>query len=244
MRAEAILFDKDGTFFDFQKTYGGWVGSVIRDYAGGDADLASALAEVLGYGLEDGRFHPESIVIAGTVDELAHHALPFVHGMSHADLVADLNRKASRISLVEVVPLGPFLDHLLAQGLRLGVATNDSEIAARAQLDAHGITNKFHYVAGYDSGFGAKPDPGMCHEFARSVGVAPERAVMVGDSRHDLEAGRSAGMQCVAVLTGLAGEEELAPYADAVLADIGELAAWLRAEGEDDLGDSPIISVS
>ena len=34
---------------------------------------------------------------------------------------------------------------------------------------------------------------------------------MVGDSTHDLRAGRAAGMRTVAVLTGLAGADELAP---------------------------------
>jgi phosphoglycolate phosphatase len=50
---------------------------------------------------------------------------------------------------------------------------------------------------------------------------------MVGDSRHDLMAGRAAGMRTVAVLTGIAEAPELAPLADAVLPDIGHLADWL-----------------
>ena len=59
------------------------------------------------------------------------------------------------------------------------------------------------------------------------MGLAPERVVMVGDSTHDLVAGRRAGMQTLGVLTGMAGEEELAPLADAVLPDIGHIPAWL-----------------
>ena len=51
---------------------------------------------------------------------------------------------------------------------------------------------------------------------------------MVGDSTHDLIAGRAAGMQTVGVLTGMA-EAELAPLADAVLPDIGHLPDWLMA---------------
>jgi phosphoglycolate phosphatase len=50
---------------------------------------------------------------------------------------------------------------------------------------------------------------------------------MVGDSRHDLIAGRAAGMPVVAVLTGVAGADELAPVADAVLPDIGHLPDWI-----------------
>ena len=52
---------------------------------------------------------------------------------------------------------------------------------------------------------------------------------MVGDSAHDLIAGRAAGMQCVGVLTGTATRADLAPLADVVLPDIGHIPDWLTA---------------
>ena len=52
---------------------------------------------------------------------------------------------------------------------------------------------------------------------------------MVGDSTHDLRAGRAAGMQTVGVLTGTSLADELWPLADAVLPDIGHLPAWVAA---------------
>ena len=52
---------------------------------------------------------------------------------------------------------------------------------------------------------------------------------MVGDSRHDLIAGKAAGMPVVAVLTGVAEAGELAPVADAVLPDIGHRPDWIAA---------------
>ena len=58
--------------------------------------------------------------------------------------------------------------------------------------------------------------------------LKPERVVMVGDSTHDLLAGRAAGMQTLGVLTGIAERPELAPLADAVLPDIGHIPAWLE----------------
>ena len=67
----------------------------------------------------------------------------------------------------------------------------------------------------------------MCLAFARQLGLDPSRVAMVGDSRHDLEAGRAAGMRVVAVLTGIARREDLEPHADVVLADIGAILDWL-----------------
>jgi phosphoglycolate phosphatase len=53
---------------------------------------------------------------------------------------------------------------------------------------------------------------------------------MVGDSAHDLTAGRAAGMGTIAVLTGLAKASDLEPFADLVLPDIGYLPNWLGLE--------------
>ena len=52
---------------------------------------------------------------------------------------------------------------------------------------------------------------------------------MVGDSLHDLHAGRAAGMRTVAVLTGIATAPDLTPHADAVLPDISALPGWIAA---------------
>jgi phosphoglycolate phosphatase len=53
---------------------------------------------------------------------------------------------------------------------------------------------------------------------------------MVGDSLHDLHAGRAAGMRTVGVLTGPAPRAELSPEADIVLGSIAELPDWLATQ--------------
>jgi phosphoglycolate phosphatase len=60
--------------------------------------------------------------------------------------------------------------------------------------------------------------------------LAPDRIAMIGDSTHDLVAGRAAGMITVGVLTGPATREDLAPHATVVLPDIGHLPAWLASD--------------
>ena len=130
---------------------------------------------------------------------------------------------------ISVLPDATVLGALRARGLKLGVVTNDAEAPAHAHLAAAGITDLFDFVAGFDSGHGAKPAPGPLLAFCRATGLTPARVAMVGDSRHDLEAGRAAGMHRIAVLTGIATAADLAPHADAVLPDIGGLAAWIDA---------------
>ena len=85
----------------------------------------------------------------------------------------------------------------------------------------------FDFIAGYDSGHGAKPGPGQMMAFADHVQIPVADIAMIGDSTHDLRAGRAAGMVCVGVLTGMADHATLAPFADVVLPDIGHLPDWL-----------------
>ena len=147
--------------------------------------------------------------------------------MTAASLAKLLNDEAEQAPQAEAVPLVPLLTRLRDAGLKLGVATNDAERPARAHLEAAGITSFFDFIVGYDSGHGGKPAPGQLLAFASHVDLTPDQIAMVGDSTHDLRAGRAAGMTCIAVLTGLATEAELAPFADVVLPDVGYLPEWL-----------------
>jgi phosphoglycolate phosphatase len=229
---DGVIFDKDGTLFDFRQSWGRWAAGLVRAIAAeqsGAADEARAaeLARAIGYDLGAGLFSPDSPVIAASAEEIAAALLPQMPGVSQRQLAARLNALAEAAPMAEAVPLVPVLSALRARGLRLGLATNDAEGAARAHLAAHGVTGFFDMVAGYDTGHGTKPAPGMLLAFAAQCGLDPARIAMVGDSRHDMMAGRAAGMRRVAVLTGVAGEAELAPVAEVVLPDIGALGAWI-----------------
>ena len=222
-----VIFDKDGTLYDFEATWGRWTVDLIADLAQDDAALADRMAQAVGFDLAARRFDPASPVIAGTPEVAAALLGPHVPGVSRGALIARMNASAARAPLVEATPLGPLMSALRGRGLRLGVATNDAESAARAHLAFSGVAAAFDFIAGYDSGYGAKPGPGMLEGFARATGLAAGSVAMVGDSLHDLEAGRAAGMVTLAVLTGPAPAEQLAPLADAILPDIGHLPRWL-----------------
>ncbi|MEO0486579.1 MAG: HAD family hydrolase [Pseudomonadota bacterium] len=231
-----VLFDKDGTLFDFDATWTAWAGETIRRYAGGDDALAQAFAEALGYDLHRSAFFPTSSVIAGTVDEQAEAIAPLLPGRARADIARELNTLAANAIQQEVVPLPAFLAGLKARGLKLGVATNDAESSAIAHLSSVQALDPLDFVAGYDSGFGHKPGPGPLLAFCDHVGLAAAACVMVGDSTHDLLAGRAAGMRTVAVLTGPATADTLAPHADVVLPSIAALPDWLSAQAPQSFG--------
>ena len=166
-------------------------------------------------------------MIAGTMEDFDATVRAVIPELDPAELRRMILASTAEATQVEAVPLVPLLDRLLAAGLTLGLATNDSEVPARSHLERAGILDRFAFVAGYDSGHGAKPEPGMLAAFCAATGIPPAACAMIGDSTHDLDSGRAAGMVTVAVLTGLATRDDLAPHADVVLDDIAALPDWL-----------------
>lgn len=232
MTVRALLFDKDGTLFDFQASWAGWTAALIDELCAGDPRTRRLLAAALGFDIGTGRFLPDSPVIAGTlreVGEIIWATVPGAGGGMDA-LTAELGRRAASLTPVPAVPLAPLMSRFRRAGLKLGVATNDAEVAARAHLGP--LADGFDFIAGYDSGHGAKPGPGMLLAFAEVCALEPRSVLMVGDSAHDLLAGRAAGMGTVAVLTGVALAQDLAPLADHVLPDIGFLPGLLGLAGD------------
>lgn len=224
----AALFDKDGTLFDFTRSWGAWTRAVLADLAPAP-EAAAGLARVLGFDPASGAFAEDSPIIAHTTFEIADIIADHLRQPDSAALHHRIDALAHSVPMVPAADLHRVLRGLRAQGLATGVATNDTEGSARAHLRAAGILPLFDFIAGCDSGHGGKPAPGQLLAFAGACGLAPQQIVMVGDSVHDMVAGRRAGMACVAVLTGIAGTATLQPHADAVLADISGLGGWIAA---------------
>ena len=227
---KGLLFDKDGTLFDFNTTWAAWAEQFFMDIADQNVSKAQELALGLGYDFATRTYDKTSVIIAGTPNEVTSALISAVPSWSFEAMLAHVNKVASEVPQTEPVPLKPLLAGLKEQGLKLGVATNDAEAPARAHLGNAGITHLFDFIAGYDSGFGMKPEPGMQFGFCKAVGLDPTEVLMIGDSTHDLISGRRAGMTTVAVLTGIAEAHELEPFADVILRHIGDLPGYLASQ--------------
>jgi phosphoglycolate phosphatase len=228
-----ILFDKDGTLFDFQATWTRVLEAVL-DTQAPDRETWAAMAQSGGYDPVRGCFLPGSPVVAGSTGQIAALWAELLPGLGAAKIERVLDDTGLSV-LADPAALFPavadlpgLLGGLRTSGYRLGVATHDSEQGARIQLSAAGAVTAFDFIAGYDSGHGLKPGPGMLLAFAAATGIPPASVIMVGDSRHDLEVGRNAGAaMTVGVLTGPATHDDLVPYADHILPSIEHLPALL-----------------
>jgi phosphoglycolate phosphatase len=226
----AILFDKDGTLVDFQRTWGPATHAVIAHFANGDQAIYDRLALVSGFIAAERCFLAGSPLVAGATPEYGSLWAQVLDRPATAELFAELDRLFFVAGLEHLTPIGEpsaVLGVLRRRGHRLGIITNDAEANARAQAARLGIDDLLDFIAGYDSGFGAKPDAGPVLAFARTVGAEPRELAVVGDAVHDLLAARTAGAVAIAVRTGPTPSDLLAPHADVVLDSIADLPAWL-----------------
>ena len=106
----------------------------------------------------------------------------------------------------------PGLDSLLDQlddaGRQWGVVTNKPEHLTHPLLDALGLASRSACVISGDSLPVRKPEPAPLLLACDIAGVEPHRAIYVGDSWRDIEAGLRAGMATVAVGYGYITEDD------------------------------------
>jgi phosphoglycolate phosphatase len=105
------------------------------------------------------------------------------------------------------------LDRFAEAGWTLAVCTNKLEKMSRQLLGELGMTERFAAIAGPDTFGYRKPDPRHLTETIRVAGGSPDKAVMVGDSRFDIDVAKAAGIPVVAVNFGYTPVpvEELGP---------------------------------
>lgn len=228
-----VLFDKDGVFVDFEKTWTPVLKAVAADVAKGESELETKLLDIAGFNLAADVFLPGSIWAAGHTDDLVEVWLPLLNGTTAVDLVETVNTHCLQASLHPVFPPDEgrrIFSQLKQLGLTLGVATNDVASSAQATVKAFGLSEMFELVLGYDSVANPKPAGDPLLEFARYAGIEPRHVIMVGDNIHDMECGRAGGAGlCIGVLSGNSTHEQLSPLADHVIEDISKLQGLLTS---------------
>ncbi len=233
MPIRAIVFDKDGTLVDFERTWGPATHATIAHFAGGDRAVYERLAAVSGFVAAERRFLPGSPLIAGATPEFGRLWAQVLERSATPEFFAEIDRLFNLTGLEHLAPIGEpaaVLTALAQRGYRLGIMTNDAEANARAQIARLKLHRLVEFVAGHDFGFGAKPAAGPVLAFARAVGVEPSEVAVVGDTVHDLAAARAAGALAIGVRSGPIAADLLAPCADAIIGSIADLPAWLERE--------------
>ena len=231
MTIRAILFDKDGTLIDFAATWAPVVKALAVEFSGGHQPTADELLAIAGYDAARDSFRGGSVWAGGTSRDLVAAWRP---GASAAEIeeatrfVDNFCMAHAPGSAVPVADLEPLFRDLKAEGLKLGIATNDSEHSAKTTAARLGVDHLFDRILGYDSVVNAKPAPDMVLDFCAALSLAPATVAVVGDNIHDIAMARAAGAGlAIGVLTGNSSHDELAPHADHVIASVADLPRLL-----------------
>jgi phosphoglycolate phosphatase len=209
---ELLVFDWDGTLMDSTALIAAALQESCRDI-GIEVPDDEAAKFVIGLGVADTMRH-----IAPGLDAEGQRRLS--ERYRHHFLARE-----DEIPLYGGVP--EMLEDLAAQGMRLGIATGKARRGLDRALQSTGLGRHFEVTRCADEGF-AKPHPGMLLHIFESAAVAPSRALMIGDTTHDLELAANAGCDALAVCYGAHSESRLrgAPARD-YLPTVDALHRWL-----------------
>ena len=216
MSYELVIFDWDGTLMDSTRMIARSLQAACRD-VGAPVPSQSDELFVIGLNLADtfARVAPQLDAPgqAALAERYRHHFLA----------------NENEALLYQGVP--EMLADLHGRGRRLAVATGKARRGLERVLDQTGMRRWFEATRCADEGF-AKPHPGMLLMLLDLTGVEPRRALMVGDTTHDLELAANAGVDAVSVSYGAHAEELLRTRpAIARFATVTGLHQWLAANG-------------
>jgi len=218
-----LLFDLDGTLIDTTEL-------ILQSFAHAfDAHLPGRLPSRRDLVATFGRSLP-----AALLELAAEQGAPDPRALADEMLTTyrDFQREHHDTLIRSFDGIDTALAALRANGHRLGVVTSKMQHFARHGMRLFDLERHFDVAVFHDDVTRHKPDPEPLLEAARRAGVAPADAIYIGDSTHDIVAGRAAGMLTVAVLWGPFEREVLeAAGADLLLdrpADLLDLPQSLR----------------
>ena len=211
-RFELIVFDWDGTLLDS-------AGVIVLSIQAACLDL---------------RIEPPSderarhIIGLGLSDALR-LALPGLEASSYSE-VADRYRHHYLLRDADLTlfdGIHELVTGLAEAGYLLGVATGKSRRGLSRALSASGLDKVFHATRCADECH-SKPHPQMLQELMDDFAVAPDKTLMIGDTTHDLQMAKNAGVASLAVAYGAHPRQALEAEAPLYFAgSVPELQSWL-----------------
>lgn len=238
MEYKGIIFDKDGTLFDYYTVWAPVMREAITSILSkigkeGDKELEVELLEILGIGVQE--MNPKGLIFmhnkvmmlvrlflfskAKNIPyKLLYNALKTSYYGSE-DLI-----KASLVSNTDETLLLPLFKELKERGYIIGIVTSDNKKSTAVCLDHFHILPYIDMVSTYDDHYRRKPHPQSFKAFCNTFSLSPSEVIVVGDATVDMVyASRGKAGYKVGVLTGSNDIENLSKVADIVYPTIQSL---------------------
>jgi len=192
-RPTAVLFDLDGTLIDSIELI---LNSAKHAFTGRDGHVPSDAEWLTGVGIPLATMFRRYARDEAEIDALI--AKYREYQLAHHDRLVRCYD-----DVVDTV------DELRKNGHPLAIVTSKTGWLAKRGLEHVGLGEHFNVVVGCDSCDRHKPDPGPVLYALAELDYAPDEAVFVGDSVHDMQAGNAAGVTTIAALWGPFTREDL-----------------------------------
>jgi phosphoglycolate phosphatase len=215
MKYRLIVFDWDGTIIDSASTIAACMQDAARDLGVAVPPLERA-RHVIGLGLQDAM----------------RIAVPDVPAQRYPEFVASYRKHflARKDAMQLFDGMRGLLEELSGRHV-LAVATGKSRAGLDRDLDFHQLKPLFASSRCADE-TNPKPHPAMLLELMEELGVQSQAALMIGDTSHDLEMARAAGVDALAVTYGAHAEDGLRACQPLhCVSDVAALHRWLKQNG-------------
>ncbi len=194
LTVQAVIFDLDGTLIDSAPIYYAII-DVIFDRLGIPPVPKSILSEAM----KNGEFEWDLVL----PDEMKNRKEQLVE---KARGIIDEIAPSMFHDQVKLIPgTAEVLKEIAAKGLKLALVTStirEYMAIKLVPLAKAGVDSLFEIIITADDVQHKKPHAEPLVMCSDKLGLAPGTCVYVGDTRVDIKAGKAAGMQTVAVLTG------------------------------------------
>ena len=139
------------------------------------------------------------------------------------------NQSSNKVKLFDGVELG--IKELHRHGYKIAIATGGGRNYLDSCLAQTSIKDFINVTKTSDDCF-SKPHPQMCNEILNELIIEPEKSIVIGDSIHDLQMAKNAGISSLAVTYGAHKQDSLSVY-DALdyMDDANMVFDWIRRHG-------------
>lgn len=214
----------------------GGITSLLFDLDGTVLDTREFILAALEYSLaKHGYTVPERLVLSKFVGRPLYEIYGSIIGSEEVDSLLAAHREFQQANFHLSKPYPHTLEtltELRRQGFRMGIVTSRAKAGVLETMKQGGVHDLFDAVVGGDEVPFMKPDPGHVMKALELIGSEPARALMIGDSHIDVEAGNNAGVRTVRGTYGFNTEQLHDPEPDFFIEDIKDLLNILRKNGE------------
>ncbi len=238
-KAQAVIFDKDGTLIDFHAMWGGWVvylADQLENTSG--IKLRHALYDMMGYDEAQGKVRANGKVAAMPMAFLRESTVELIQSLGQTRRQAEILVEECWFIPDPILLAHPFTDmralfqHLHHQNIKIAIATADDRAPTQAMIEAFDIEEYISTFICADDGIPSKPAPDMVLTLCERMGIDPTHVMVVGDTTSDLKMARASGAGlAVGVLSGVSHALDLIPFADVLIESVEELLTYAPLTG-------------